>query len=103
MERMDGEHDAAKPSRGKKPLDLSGLKAALDGTVQFPTVYTFKFIVPREQVNHLLALLDGHKFSQRESSQGRFVGITFDAMMTSSDDVLAVYERASGVEGLLAF
>jgi putative lipoic acid-binding regulatory protein len=91
-----------KPKPKPKP-DLTGLKAALDKAVVFPTVYTFKFIVPRSQVNHLIALMDGHRYTQRESSAGRFVGLTFEAMMTSSDDIVAVYERAATVDGILSF
>jgi uncharacterized protein len=86
----------------KKKLDLSGLKAALDSTVTWPDVYAFKFIVPRAHVNHVYALIDGHRYTERESSSGRFVAITVEAMMTSSDDVVAFYERVSVVEGIMA-
>lgn len=92
---------APQPRQGKK-LDLAGLKSALDNAVQWPDVYTFKFIVPRAQVNHLVALIDGHRYSQRESSGGRFVAVTMEAMMTSSDDVVAIYERVAVIEGIMA-
>lgn len=85
-----------------KKLDLDGLKAALDNSMEWPDVYTFKFIVPRAQVNHLVALIDGHPYTQRESSSGRFVAVTMEAMMTSSDDVVAMYHRVAVIEGIMA-
>lgn len=93
----------ADDGKRKRGMDLTGLRSALDQTVEWPSVYTFKFIVPRAQLNHLLALFDGHRFQQRESSGGRFIGVTFDAMMTSTEDVIAIYQRASIVDGVMAF
>lgn len=95
-------YDSEPKPPSRKKLDLAGLKSALDNAVEWPDVYTFKFIVPRAQVNHLVALIDGHRFSQRESSGGRFVAVTMEAMMTSSDDVVAMYERVSVIEGIMA-
>lgn len=94
------EGESGKP---KRAMDLDGLRSALDQAMEWPAVYTFKFIVPRPQLNHLLALFDGHRVSQRESSGGRYIGVTFEAMMTSTDDVIAIYQRASIVEGVMSF
>lgn len=81
---------------------LAGLKRALDVHTEWPAEYVFKFIVPAGQLNHLLALLDGFPLRTRDSSGGRFVSVTAEVRMRSSDDVIAVYERTAVVQGLIS-
>lgn len=81
---------------------LEGLKAALDKTTEWPTVYTYKFIVPRASLNHLLALIDGNRYSSRESKTGKFVSVTMERVVTSSEDVIELYKRTAVVKGLMA-
>ncbi len=92
---MDG-HD------GESTDPFAGLRSALEEGVAFPTVYVFKFIVPAASLNHLLALLDGLRTTRRESKTGRYVSVTVEAMMTSSEEVIGVYRRTSCVEGLMS-
>jgi hypothetical protein len=86
---------------GKNTLER--LAEVLDRCSAWPNVYVFKFIVPRNELNHLLALLDGLPVSTRESAHGRYVGVTAEAIMASPGDVIAVYERAVRVKGILSF
>lgn len=90
------------PTNGRPRSTLDRLKQALDAHVAWPNVYVFKFIVPAGELNHLLALLDGMRWTTRESREGRYVSVTCEVMMESSEDVIAVYRRASRVKGLMS-
>ena len=81
---------------------LQDLKRALDVSTSWPAEYVFKFIVPAGELNHLLALLDGFPYSTRESSSGRYVSVTCEVEMDSSDSVIEVYQRTASVQGLLS-
>lgn len=84
------------------PDDWRRLERTLAEHETWPTLYCFKFIVPAEQANHLLALLDGLDPRTRSSRGGRWVSVTCEKVMRSSADVVAVYRRAAAVEGLMA-
>lgn len=82
---------------------LESLRAALHAHVEWPSVYTFKFIVPKAHANHLLALLGELKYTLRESATGKYVSVTAEAVLTSPDEVIGVYERTQVVKGLMSF
>ncbi len=75
--------------------------AALNEHHEWPGMYCFKFVVPKEQVIALRALLPG-ELSERSSSAGKYIAVTARANMQSSMEVWAVYEQAAGIEGVLA-
>jgi hypothetical protein len=87
----------------RPPQDLEGLRQVLERTVAWPSEYTFKFIVRRDDAMRLAALLDGLLFTERSSRTGKFVAVTVRARMESADAVIAVYQRVAAIEGLLAF
>jgi putative lipoic acid-binding regulatory protein len=43
-----------------------------------------------------------HTSTDKVSTQGNYVSVTFQMMMHSSESVIEVYERASAVEGLIS-
>lgn len=77
-------------------------KEKLDGYYTWPAPYTFKFIVPKGREEEVRALFPLHLATERESSRGRYTSLTFVMPMSSSDAVVAVYQKASVVEGLIA-
>ncbi|HAC25418.1 MAG TPA: DUF493 domain-containing protein [Cytophagales bacterium] len=77
-------------------------KEKLDGYYTWPAPYTFKFIVPKGKEEEVRALFPLHPATERESSRGRYTSLTFIMPMSSSDAVIAVYQKASVVEGLIA-
>jgi len=89
------------PAKGENTL--TRLKAALKEHSEWPNVYVFKFIVPKDQLNRLLAILDGMPVSTRESAAGRYIGVTSEVIMETPAEVIAVYEKVVGIEGLLSF
>jgi hypothetical protein len=82
--------------------DLDRLQDILDSAMTWPSSYTFKFIVPRTSASHLVALLGELPFTERSSSTGKYVALTVEASMESSDAVIALYRRAASVKGLIA-
>lgn len=77
-------------------------RTRLDTYYDWPVVYTFKFVVPSEQVETLLGLLDGAEISKRPSRKGNYVAVTANRQVGSSDEVLTVYRRVEGIEGLIS-
>lgn len=77
-------------------------KEALDLTYKWPAEYTFKFIAPKESFAMLEAMFFGYELKVRESKKGNYSSITVTLVLKSSDDVIAIYDQASKIPGLIA-
>jgi putative lipoic acid-binding regulatory protein len=83
-------------------MDLSRQRQLLEGAYDWPAFYTFKFIVPAARAADVEALLPpGTTVHRRKSKRGRFVSVTGSATMESADAVLAVYEAAGRIDGII--
>jgi len=84
----------------------SNLKIKLDEFQKWPSVYMFKFIVSGglKQVAEVEALFNTKtsKVSTRASSTGKFISVTAQEVMLTSDDVIAKYREAEHIEGLMS-
>lgn len=69
---------------------------------EWPHPYVFKFIVPRDKRGQLEELFEGADFSTRESSGGKYVSLTCERQMPSSEAVIEVYERVDRIAGAFA-
>jgi len=74
----------------------------LDDQNDWPTQYTFKFIAPSARLDDLKAVFDDHPVRVRESSKGNYKSVTAHLRMSSSEEVVEIYERASGIEDVIA-
>ncbi|WKN32978.1 DUF493 family protein [Porifericola rhodea] len=83
-------------------IDLEAFKQKLDGTHKWPSLYMFKFIVPRGKEDEVFALFPKNKLSTKESSKGNYVSVTAKVMMGSSDAVMEKYVEADKIEGVFA-
>ncbi len=83
-------------------LRLSQLKLVIDETVKFPSVYLFKFIVPVDQIHHILLIMHGMEIEQKASSTGKYISVSAKLMMHKSEDIIHIYERASTVKGIIS-
>jgi len=81
---------------------INGFRSKLDEHYSWPALYIFKFIVPTGKEGDLKNLFPLHTSSDKLSTQGNYVSVTFNMMMPSSDSVIEVYERVSKIEGLIA-
>ena len=78
-------------------------KQTLDQTHVWPCQYMFKFIVPVERKNEVLDLFqEEDAISTRMSRNGMYVSVTAKCRVHSSDEVVAVYEAASGIQGIVS-
>ena len=83
--------------------DFDQFRKLLDEQCQWPSVYTFKFIVPKARAEELLAVFRScPEVSVRESSQGKYLSVTANMVLSSSDGVVAVYEAVGEIEGIIA-
>lgn len=85
-----------------KKLDLATFKEQLDSQTDFPTLYMFKFIVPKDKQNEVALLLPNNEVVTKESNKGNYVSVTIQAMMPSSDSIVEIYYRASEIEGIIS-
>lgn len=87
---------------GKMNERLWKLRLVLDETVEFPSEYLFKFIVPKSEVHHVIALLDGLEIDERASVNGNYISVSAKKVFDSSDDIISIYKKVSTIKGLIA-
>ncbi len=81
--------------------DFDGLREKLDN-LEWPAGYLFKFIVPAGKTEDIIRILPKGDLSTKESGQGKYVSVTSYAELGSSEEVIEVYQKAAGVEGVIA-
>ena len=72
---------------------------------QWPMLYYFKFIVQnnQEKLNQVKALfLDPETITYKTSRDIRFIGMSCKQWMPDPESIIAIYEKASLVDGLIA-
>jgi putative lipoic acid-binding regulatory protein len=69
---------------------------------RWPALYMFKFIIPTGQEPDVRNLFPHHPVTEKTSAKGKYTSVTFELMMDSAESVIAVYQRASSIEGLIA-
>jgi len=85
-----------------EPNWADSLRQKLDDHYTWPSLYTFKFIVPKEKVKEVKKLFPKHEATEKASKNGNYISVTLQMMMPGSDEVIEVYNLASGIEGLIA-
>ncbi len=83
-------------------MDFTKFKILLDEQMDWPGHYTFKFVVKTERKTELLDLLSDHSINEKESKNGAYTSITSRKLVSSSDDVVAVYQEVSKIEGIMS-
>ena len=85
-----------------KDLNFNSFKERLENNYEWPSLYTFKFIVPREREEEVADLFPKVEVSVKESSGGKYISITARLMANSSEAIIQVYEKAQHIKGLIA-
>lgn len=85
--------------------ELENIRSMLWAQQKWPGIYFFKFIVPNDSekldlIRGLFYLQD--QISYRTSKDIRFIALSCKQMMNNPDEVLAIYEKAKAVEGVIA-
>lgn len=86
----------------QKKMDIATFKEQLEAQTVFPTLYMFKFIVPIGKEKEVASLLPNNEMILKKSNKGNYVSATIKAMMPSSDSIVAIYVKASEIEGIIS-
>ncbi len=81
---------------------IDSFREKLDKHYAWPSLYIFKFIVPLGKEKEVKQLFPKHETSERLSKNGNYISVTTQMMMPSSNSVIAIYVKASDIEGLIA-
>lgn len=77
-------------------------KKKLEEIHNFPSLYMFKFIVTEDKKEEVKSLFPLNDVSYKPSSKGKYISVTAQVMVQSSDHVIEVYKKAQGIEGIIA-
>lgn len=84
--------------------DFESLRERLE-ELTYPSVYMFKFIVKSElqKIAQIEGLFDPKKAEiiRKESSKGAFISITVKEVMLGTDEIIAIYQKASEINGVI--
>lgn len=83
-------------------MDFTKFKALLDEQIEWPEEYSFKFVVKTEKKTELLDMLSEHSVEERISKNGTYTSVTSRKVVHCSDDVVAVYQMVSRIEGIMS-
>ncbi|CAL2101596.1 conserved protein of unknown function [Tenacibaculum sp. 190130A14a] len=82
------------------------LKEKLDNTTKFPSNYLYKFIVPADgdQVEQVKGLFDkgGAVITTKKSKTGKYISVSINLKVKSSDEVISYYKEAEVIEGIIS-
>ena len=80
----------------------SDFKDKLDQAHKWPTIYMFKFVVPKSRVDEFNQLFKQESLQSKESKAGNYLSFTMKKMMSSSQEVVDIYVKAKKIDGLIA-
>ena len=81
---------------------INSFRIKLDRHHSWPSIYIFKFIVPKGKEQEVRNLFPLHTATEKVSREGNYTSVTIQIMAPSSDVVIDIYQRASSIEGLIA-
>lgn len=81
---------------------LHSFRSSLDANYNWPCVFPFKFIVPKEHSQTVLDLFADDPVRSNPSSGGRFIAYTMEMHMHSCDEVIAIYQRVAQIPGVIS-
>ena len=81
--------------------NLDNFKQLLLDHHEWPTHYNFKFVVLTEKKSELISLLETHTIQERFSANQKYISITSTKLVESPDEVVAVYQSVSTIEGIM--
>lgn len=81
---------------------IASFKEKLDTEYEWPALYVFKFIVPKNNTQQVKDIFNQHDTSEKASSKGNYVSVTVKVLADSSDTIIDYYLKASTIEGVIA-
>jgi uncharacterized protein len=84
------------------PAWVDSFRKKLDDHHIWPTLYVFKFIVPKGKEEEVRRLFPLFTPAEKESKNGNYVSFTIQKVMPSGEAVIEVYQKAAAIEGIIA-
>jgi uncharacterized protein len=80
------------------------LRKKLNESMQFPSVYMYKFICKSN--NQTIALVENmfdedSEMLQRPSAKGNYYSITVKRVVMDVEEIVAIYKKAGAIEGVI--
>ena len=83
--------------------DKDKFKELLNEEYNWPARYTFKFIVKSAHQQEVEKLFkEDVEIVTKPSSGDKYVSVTIYAQMQCADDILAIYDAATGIPGIIS-
>ncbi|MEO1483723.1 MAG: DUF493 family protein [Myxococcota bacterium] len=82
--------------------DMANFRRLLDDQYEWPSLYTFKFIVPAAKAPDVERLFPPGASSRRPSAKGNYISVSATMNVGSAESVIAMYEEAASIEGIIA-
>jgi len=84
--------------------ELNRFKEKIEESINFPSVYMYKFIVESElrKIALVESLFDADAdIHIKESTNGRYTSITSKVVVVSIDEIMDIYKKASEIQGII--
>ena len=81
---------------------IQSFKEKLDNEHHWPSVYMFKFIVPKGKEDEVKQLFPGKELSTKSSRKGNYISVTAEVFIQSSNEVIQIYQKAHLIEGIIS-
>lgn len=85
--------------------DWEQLSAILSETVEYPTSYLFKFIIPMAKVHELVMILNNHQVNiveENTSKTGKYISISGRLNAITHNEIVSVYRAVSCIAGIIS-
>jgi len=82
--------------------NFEGFRQKLEANHLWPSLYMFKFIVPSDMEKDVTLLFPKNKVTLKSSKTGKYVSLTAEVMIGSTDQIIEIYKKAHNIEGLIA-
>ncbi|MBC6399779.1 MAG: DUF493 family protein [Ekhidna sp.] len=82
--------------------DEQAFREKLENNHDFPGEYIFRFIIKPEHQSKVESLLEGAEVKFKSSSGNKYLSVTMNRKMQSSQEVIKIYKEAYKIEGIIS-
>jgi hypothetical protein len=83
-------------------MDNQKFRALLDESYTWPDYYEFKFIIKTDDKHLILGKLSGFTIHETPSKKGNYTSVSARKLMSSTEEVLEIYQLMSTIKGVIS-
>ena len=83
-------------------MEWDKFKQTLEENESFPCDYLFKFVVKAATKAQFRELFSEFEMNERPSKNGNFISMTFSAKVSTSSEIIDIYQKAAKIEGIIS-